>query len=551
MAQNSTILLVSGGAETENPTTATFNSRHESKGRYIMKNKKNLLCMLLAIVMVISVFVPLSATEGHFTDVTGDHWAFDSIERAYSEGVVKGTGGNADAHTGTFSPSDTLSAAQFVIILTRAFYPENVEAQIAAGNNDPWYAAAVAVGDEVGLFTNTTVKWTDAASIGQSINRYNMAAMVDNILRNKGIKTLSDGQIYETSLKIPDYETEDAFSFRMNMAAVVYYGIITGTDSKGTFSGNEFVSRAQAATIYCRLADALKTNGVPVTPSTPTENPTTPTEPETPTTPDKPSGSSGAVGTISNETVTLSLSTHKCPTDYWSNAPADVRAITDQDMYNAAVQSIRDRELITSEGTIARGVNYNYNYACFENDTGSTKQLNVVQALQAMAGYYSYNRNSGLSIADSTDLGAITVAKSASNASKYDAEFAPIFAKFGSGANDHDKVQIMIDAMCDRFSYGAGTFTWINKLTVGECDEYANAFNTIATAADIPTLFVARGAGADGHAWNLCYIDGTWYVVDVSTDPNPVFETEEEYYAGSHSETDYVKVAKAIIEAAY
>lgn len=520
-----------------------------------MKNKKNLLCMLLAIVMVISVFVPLSATEGHFTDVTGDHWAFDSIERAYSEGVVKGTGGNADAHTGTFSPSDTLSAAQFVVILTRAFYPENVEAQIAAGNNDPWYAAAVAVGDEVGLFSNTTVKWTDAASIGQSINRYNMAAMVDNILRNKGIKTLSDGQIYETSLKIPDYETEDAFSFRMNMATVVYYSIITGTDSKGTFSGNEFVSRAQAATIYCRLADALKTNGVSVTPSTPTENPTTPTEPETPTTPDKPSGTSGAVGTISNETVTLSLSTHKCPTDYWSNAPADVRAITDQDMFNAAVQTMKDHEMIATKGTIARGNNLNYNYACFESDNNASNQRIIESALQVMGyGYAGYGRRSSLSNADATDVGVIRYNRNASEGAKYDAEFAPIFAKFGSSANDHDKVQIIIDAMCDRFSYGDGSFDWLNGKFVGECKSYANAFTAICSAADIPVIYF--GADSVNHAWNLVNIDGDWYYVDVSSDPSPTFVLESEMagkgvYDIITEDPDYIKVAKAIIEFAY
>ncbi|BDF70092.1 hypothetical protein CE91St41_26810 [Oscillospiraceae bacterium] len=522
--------------------------------------KKRLLALALSLSLALGLCAPALATaEMHFVDVPTSHWAFDPIERAYSEGVMMGTGGDAAQHNGKFSPSDTLTAAQFAVILTRAFYPDKVNAQTTL---DPWYAPAVAVGKEVGLFTNVSVKWDDPASINKPINRYNMAAMVNNILLDKGVPSLSSGKIWETSLGIPDYEDDAAFAYRVNMATVVYYGIITGTDSKGTFSGDQFVSRAQAATIYCRLADVLANNGATVTPSNPTET-TKPSEPSNTTNPNettepsettKPSGSSGAVGTISDETVTLSLSTHKPTTDYWSSAPADVKAITDKDMFNSAVQTYKDHNLIATEGTITRGTNYNYNYACYAADANATNQRMIESALNVMGyGYDGYGRRSGLSNADSPNVGIIRYNRNATEGAKYDTEFAPIFAKFSSGMSDKEKVSIMIDAMVDRFSYGDDEFTWLNGKTVGECKSYANSFQAICSAAGIPCIYY--GADEVNHAWNLVYIDSTWYYVDVSGDPDPTFKLESEMrgngvYSVITEDADYIKVAKAIIEAA-
>lgn len=51
-------------------------------------NKKRLLSMLLAVVMVICVFVPLSASETKFTDVPSSHWAHAQITDAVKSGIV-------------------------------------------------------------------------------------------------------------------------------------------------------------------------------------------------------------------------------------------------------------------------------------------------------------------------------------------------------------------------------------------------------------------------------------------------------------------------------
>ena len=71
--------------------------------------KKKLLAALLAVCMVASMMlVPaMAADEGAFTDVSGDHWASDAIERWAGYGVLNGH------DDGTFNPDGPMTRAQF------------------------------------------------------------------------------------------------------------------------------------------------------------------------------------------------------------------------------------------------------------------------------------------------------------------------------------------------------------------------------------------------------------------------------------------------------
>lgn len=73
--------------------------------------------------------------------------------------------------------------------------------------------------------------------------------------------------------------------------AVVSADIITGVDSKGTFNGNGYMTRGQAAVVLCRMYDVFSGTGV----TTPTD-PTEPTNPTTPADPDDPFAPAGGYG---------------------------------------------------------------------------------------------------------------------------------------------------------------------------------------------------------------------------------------------------------------
>ena len=143
--------------------------------------KKRMISLILSLTLLLSLsvsaFAAAPTTQSHFTDVPTSHWAYTQIERAYSDGVIAGTAGNAANYTGVFSPSGTLTEAQFVTIMTRAFFNDELEAaKKVVGSNAKWYAAAQKVAEDKHLLTFVQGK------MDAPITRYDMAAIMTNIM---------------------------------------------------------------------------------------------------------------------------------------------------------------------------------------------------------------------------------------------------------------------------------------------------------------------------------------------------------------------------------
>ena len=103
--------------------------------------------------------------------------------------------------------------------------------------------------------TNVTAEGT--------INRYDMAQLMYNVLKAEGITTSS---LSDTS-KVADWASvpsiyRDAVSVCYNM------GMLTGVDNKGTFNGTGVMDRAQAAVVMDRLLEVCS-GGTPSTPEKP------------------------------------------------------------------------------------------------------------------------------------------------------------------------------------------------------------------------------------------------------------------------------------------
>ena len=320
--------------------------------------KKRMISLILSLTLLLSLSVPTFAAaptmQPHFTDVPTSHWAYTQIERAYSDGVIAGTAGNAANYTGVFSPSGTLTEAQFVTIMTRAFFNEELEAaKKAVGSNAKWYAAAQKVAEDKHLLTFVQGK------MDAPITRYDMAAIMTNIMSAKEFPGRPDvTKIEETYNKIADFKSIPN-SYQVSVASVFAMGLIAGTDSKGTFSGASYMNRAQAAVVYGRMKDAFLNAGD----STTTTKPDTTEPTPTPSTPGGV-GESSIVGTTSSEPVTLSYATHKPVDDYWSQQSETVKNATDKDAFNAAVNTLIHAEEISKNSTGMK-INQNFNYAVF------------------------------------------------------------------------------------------------------------------------------------------------------------------------------------------
>ena len=196
------------------------------------------------------------AASVKFTDVPGNHWASSSITAMADKGIMSGIGNNL------FAPSQQLSNAEFITMLVRQFYSDKLGAE-----GSTWYAPFMAAAKSANILAGTNVSSNENLA-ASTINRYDMAQLMYNVLKAEGITTSS---LHDTS-KVADWSSVPS-TYRDAVSVCYNMGMLTGVDSKGTFNGTGVMDRAQAAVVMSRL---LEVCGV----STPT-----------PTAPEKPAGS--------------------------------------------------------------------------------------------------------------------------------------------------------------------------------------------------------------------------------------------------------------------
>lgn len=513
--------------------------------------KKRMISLILSLTLLLSLSAPAlaaaPAAKPHFTDVPTSHWAYTQIERAYSDGVIAGTAGNAANYTGVFSPSGTLTEAQFVTIMTRAFFNDELEAaKKTVGSNAKWYAAAQKVAEDQHLLTFVQGK------MDAPITRYDMAAIMTNIMSAKEFPGRPDAtKIEETFDKIADFKSIPNY-YQVSVASVFAMGLIAGTDSKGTFSGSSYMNRAQAAVVYGRMKDVFLNAGDGSTTTKPntTEPTPTPTPTPTPSTPTGGDGKSGIVGTTSSQPVTLSYATHKPVDDYWSNQSEAVKAATDKDAFNAAVNTLIHVEEISKNSSLWK-INPNFNYAVYAENSTTDEMNNTTAAFGSIFAYGSR--------LCATKANGVYVCNAYSMSDKEIAAVAEATNKFTAGMSDKEKIKICVDLITKRFSYDANGkgFYWTDSGTSGVCDDFAIATRTILGIAGIPVALVSGDVSNGAHAWNQAYADGEWIIVDATAAeygyPQYMSMSEhEKLYGYDHSLNNSIRaqIRQAMVEAA-
>lgn len=191
------------------------------------------------------------AASVKFTDVPSNHWAHASVVEMAEKGVVAGVGNNL------FAPDTTVSYAQFATMIVRSFYNDQI-----GDAGEKWYSPYMTAAEKAGILDGTKVLGTDSLAEA-GICRYEMAQVMYNVMKAKGVAVSS---LSDTS-KVSDWSTipanyKDAVSVCYNM------GMLSGVDSKGTFSGTTVMTRAQAAVVMSRLMEVCS-GGMPSTPVAP------------------------------------------------------------------------------------------------------------------------------------------------------------------------------------------------------------------------------------------------------------------------------------------
>lgn len=201
----------------------------------------------VSIALAVTMFSTTAfAASVKFTDVPDSHWASSSITEMADKGIMSGIGNNL------FAPSNTLTGAEFVTMIVRHFYEDKLGTE-----GEKWYSEFMDAAKSANILTGTNV------TAEGTINRYDMAQLMYNVLKAEGITTSS---LSDTS-KVADWSAVpsnycDAVSVCYNM------GMLTGVDNKGTFNGTGVMDRAQAAVVMDRLLEVCS-GGTPSTPETP------------------------------------------------------------------------------------------------------------------------------------------------------------------------------------------------------------------------------------------------------------------------------------------
>lgn len=220
---------------------------------------RRLTVLLLAILLTVEL-IPLPAraiSAAHFMDVPSDHWAFQYVERAYSDGAIIGVSGSPAEGTGVFVPNANMTYGQFFTMLVNAFYPEELE---RVSKDGPWYAPAFRVAVNRQIHFKTLEELMELAPY--PINRYNAAWILTRILDDKCVVLPTKEERMDAAANISDWDTmlqDDCWKYYVS--SVYALGIINGVDDRGTFAGENYITRAAATVLYTRMADKLKSNG--------------------------------------------------------------------------------------------------------------------------------------------------------------------------------------------------------------------------------------------------------------------------------------------------
>lgn len=86
---------------------------------------------------------------------------------------------------------------------------------------------------------------------------------------------------------------------------------------------------------------------------------------------------------------------------------------------------------------------------------------------------------------------------------------------------DYEKALTMFEALIENVSYQKGAEqnqNIISSFVYGQtvCQGYASAYQYLMQLLGIPSFIVTGTASGSSHAWNMIFLDGNWYNVDVT-----------------------------------
>ena len=214
--------------------------RSAEKKESVYMKAKRLLTFAFTMAMAFLLVLPVQAASVSFEDVPEGVWYYDAVMACAEKGLVSGVGNNQ------FAPDKTMTRVEFITVVVRYLYPDTIKNY--DGDKSQWWTFYYNIAIQEGLIKTTEFT---AADMSVGMSRQEMALVISRALAELG---QTPDKIVSSS-KIPDYATIG--SYYKDAVRVTYTaGIISGTDSSGTFSPMGTLTRGQACTVLYRLTEA-------------------------------------------------------------------------------------------------------------------------------------------------------------------------------------------------------------------------------------------------------------------------------------------------------
>ena len=181
-------------------------------------------------------------TQGMFSDVAASMWYAENIADCYSLGLIDGMPG------GLYNPSGYVTLAESIkmAVVLHSLYETGKEYE-PENLGGAWYASYVGYAIKYGI-----IKSGSYDDYNVRASRSDFAMILANALPPEAItpqNRIADG-------KIPD--VLESYSYGKAVYTLYRAGVLSGAGADGEFYPNLPVTRAEAATILLRMADATR-----------------------------------------------------------------------------------------------------------------------------------------------------------------------------------------------------------------------------------------------------------------------------------------------------
>ena len=193
---------------------------------------KKMLCLCLAAAIL------AGQAFAAFSDLPQTHWASESVDQMAQAGILEGY------PDGSFRPDDILTRAQFLTMVVRGMWPEEVPQTDGA-----WWRPYYEVAQQKQLLLRddgTPFVGADETQMNNPITRYEMAVVLIQAYRTMGVGSIADFRV--------SFTDEDQFPeiYHDSTDSAAEAGLLSGYPD-GSFGGTRELKRAEGAAAVQRL----------------------------------------------------------------------------------------------------------------------------------------------------------------------------------------------------------------------------------------------------------------------------------------------------------